>query len=128
VSKRAPYSFVPINNIVWLLIVWINQLNCYLLFSMRERAKISIFTHERIFSKCLTKFTFVPTWVIELLNFIMRFLTIAIGFRTRDMIVRIKIRSPFIFIIMIEKTYFSLVLVLIILIIPFLVHCFVLKS
>ena len=81
---------------------------------MGKRAEISILAHEGVFAEGLAEFTLVATGVIQLLNFIMGFLTIAVAFGARDVIIRIKFGPPFILIVMVVKANFSFMLVYII--------------
>jgi hypothetical protein len=58
-----------------ILVGLINDIDGDFFLHMSKRAKVSIFTRVSISTISLAKFALVPTGVVELLNFIVRFMT-----------------------------------------------------
>lgn len=86
----------------------------YFVLSMSERAKISVLTFVDIFWVVLTEFSLVAVNVIELLKFIMRVLTvfeITLIFGTAEMAILKMGRAPLVFVIVVVKACFPLMLI-----------------
>ena len=87
----------------------INQLDSNLVLGMRKRAEISILAGVNIIPVRLAELALVSTGMVQLLNFVVRFLAIAILFVARDMRIGLEIRPSLVLIIMVVETHLALV-------------------
>ena len=87
----------------------INQLDSNLVLGMRKRAEIPILAGVNIIPVRLAELALVSTGVVQLLNFVVRFLAIAILFVARDMRIGLEIRPSLVLIIMVVEAHLALV-------------------
>ena len=107
----TPNCLVCTDNVVGVLVIRINKLNKNLVLIVGKRAKVMVLTGKGIFIIMLAKLSFISGRVVQLLNLVMRPLTIAVDFGTRNMTVHLKIGTPSILLIVIPQTDFPLVLI-----------------
>ena len=96
---------------------------------MSESAKLFIVAFSRFVGISLAEFGFVPTWVIHLLNFIVRevaFIILAVTVGTKFMTVIIRVRPSSIKFVIVIDASFSFVMVFIKKRVPLRGHCLVL--
>ena len=108
---RAPNSFIDAYDVIRIFVVWIYQWNQNLLLRVRKRAEIMVLAGCRIFVKILAKFGFVASRVVQLLNFIVRSLAIAVRFHTGNMAIVVEVVSSSIFLVVKAQTCLSLMAV-----------------
>ena len=110
---RAPDCLVGADHIIRILVVGVDQIYQDFLLGVRKRTEIPVLASCGVFAEMLTKLSFVACRVVQLLNFVVRPLAIAVDliFGTWYMAVIVKIGPPPIFLIMVSQTDFSLMLI-----------------
>jgi hypothetical protein len=87
----TPDSLIVVGDIIGILVALIVQVNYNFLFSMRERTEIPVFAGVCVPAEGLAEFAFVPTGVVQLLDFVVGFGAIAVLPRAGDVVVLLKI-------------------------------------
>lgn len=106
---RTPDDLVVVDQVVWILIGLINEVDGDLLLGVCKRTKISVFAGEGVCSIGLTKLGLVAAGMIELFDLIVGLAAVAIGLDAGDMRVGLKVGPAFILIIVIVETDLALV-------------------
>ena len=98
-SIGTPDGLIIVDNVVGIFVVGIDKSDQNLFFSVSERTKISIIADSWIFVVELTEFCLISSGMIELFNFVVRFLAVTVHFLAGNMRIVVEVRSSPIFLV-----------------------------
>ena len=110
-SIGAPDGFIIIDDIVGIFVVGIDEGYQNLFFGVSEWTKISIVADSWIFVVELAELCFISGGVVELLNFVVRFLAVAVHLLAGNMRIVVEIRTSSIFLVVEVEADLAFVLI-----------------
>ena len=126
-GEGTPYCFVVVDEVVGVVVGWIDEVYQDLFFCMGEWAEIPVVAEIGLLVVELAEFGLVAGWVVELFYFVVGPFAVAVGFIARDVAVVFEIGPPPVLLIMVVQAYLALMLIWVSSGLPTRLHRMVLK-
>ena len=106
----APDSFEVVDEVLWVLVVGVDELHGQLLPSVGKTTEIPIVAKGGVFGEGLAVLALVATRVVQLLDLVVAFLALAVVLVTGDVRVLVEVGPPSVLLVVVVETNLALVL------------------